>query len=141
MKVTKSEFDRLLAERERLQSNIKKAQEAQEEAQRRLEEAQRAQQAAYEASRTAFAKEMRLRQQLDLVDKRSDEAVAVELRGIEEQEEEEQAAEATLDFDEPSYGLSLSPTTWGALDGVDPFDWSLLDPDPGGIVAEAGGNS
>jgi hypothetical protein len=67
--------------------------------------------------RVARAKEERLRQQMDLLDRRADEAIAVEERNI--QDLEQQEASETMAFDGPSEGLALqmSPSTWGAFEG------------------------
>ncbi|GIZ47209.1 hypothetical protein CKM354_001030800 [Cercospora kikuchii] len=137
IKVTKSEFDRLRTEKEKLLKGIEDARRAQEDARRALE-------AAHEASRVAFAREMRLRQQMDLIDRRADDAIAVEIANIEELEAEERAEAETLTFPESASGFSLhlSPGTWGAIEGLSSEYWDLGSlADPGGTVLEAGGSS
>lgn len=115
VKVTQSEFRRLTEEKKKLK--------------RQIDEALSAQADALEALRTARAREERLRQQMDLTDRRAAEAVAVESRAIEELEAEE--AQETLVPDTSSQGLALqlSPSTWGALDDVPDGFWeNPLDP-------------
>jgi hypothetical protein len=58
-----------------------------------------------ERIRVARAKEERLRQQIDLLNRRADKAIAVEEGNI--QELEQQEALETIAFDSPSEGLSL----------------------------------
>jgi hypothetical protein len=81
-----------------------------------IEEAHEAQEQAREAMNLAFAKEMRLRQQLDLLEKREAEAIAVEESSI-EQAESSANAEVLQDMSFSTPGFSLSPSTWNALDG------------------------
>ena len=118
LKVTQSEWDRLKSEKLKLKQRI-------EEARVEQEEAVVAEARAREARRVAFAREMRLRQQMDLIDNRAAEAIAVEERSIEELELEEQ--NGVLDFAGPSagLGLNLSPGTWSALDGFPDEFWDL----------------
>jgi hypothetical protein len=132
VKVTQSEFKRLAAEKEKLKKQIQESRDKQEEA-------FKAHEAALAEMRVARAKEERLRQQMDLLDRRADEAIAVEERNIQELEQEEGAE--TMTFDGPSEGLSLqlSPSTWGAFEG-----WPLEAWEPegfGDIVPVAGGSS
>jgi hypothetical protein len=132
VKVTQSEFKRLAAEKEKLKKQIQESRDKQEAA-------FKAHESALEELRVARAKEERLRQQMDLLDRRADDAIAVEERNI--QELEEQEATETMTFDGPSVGLALqlSPTTWGAFEGF-PLDfWDAED--AGGIVPVAGGSS
>jgi hypothetical protein len=70
VKVTQSEFRRLTEEKQKLK--------------RQIDEALSAQADALEALRTARAREERLRQQMDLTDRRAAEAIAVESRALEE---------------------------------------------------------
>jgi hypothetical protein len=60
---------------------------------------------ALEALRTARAREERLRQQMDLTDRRAAEAIAVESRALEELDARE--GQETLPLDTPSEGLAL----------------------------------
>lgn len=117
VKVTQSEFHRLTSEREKLQNSIKESREAQNEALKASEKA-------LEELRTARAREERLRRQMDLLDRRAEEAIAVEERSIVEQELDE----GTITFDGSSEGLALnlSPSTWGAFEGL-PLDY-WVDP-------------
>lgn len=79
---------------------------------------------ALEDFKIARAREERLRQQMDLIDRRAEEAIAVEERSIEEQEAEE-AAEILPEVQTSGLALSLSPTTWGALEGFGDDYWEL----------------
>ena len=62
---------------------------------------------------------MRLRQQLDLLETREAEAIAVEESSIEQQElaESSEVANDALLFDQGIPGLHLGPETWNAMDG------------------------
>lgn len=115
VRVTESEFKRLAADKERLRAKLKETQNAQVDA-------IRAQEKALEDLRVARAREERLRQQIDLLDRRAEEAIAVEERGIVEQE-----AEEALLFDGPSEGLALnlSPSTWSAIEGMPADFWDV----------------
>ena len=73
--MTQSEFTRLAQEKEKLRNSIKESREAQEAAFRASEKA-------IEDLRVARAQEERLRRQMDLLDCRAEEAVAVEERSI-----------------------------------------------------------
>jgi hypothetical protein len=110
VKVTQSEFQRLAAEKARLKKEIQESRDKQEAAFKVHEEA-------LAEMRVARAREERLRQQMDLLDRRADEAIAVEERNI--QDLEQQEASETMAFDGPSEGLALqlSPSTWGAFEG------------------------
>jgi hypothetical protein len=115
VKVTQSEFRRLTEEKQKLK--------------RQIDEALSAQADALEALRTARAREERLRQQMDLTDRRAAEAIAVESRALKELDAQE--GEETLPLDTPSEGLALqlSPSTWGALEDVPDGFWeNTLDP-------------
>jgi hypothetical protein len=83
-----------------LQARIKESREAQNEALKASEKA-------LEELRVARAREERLRQQMDLLDRRAEEAISVEERSIAEQELDE----GTISFDGPSDGITLSPST------------------------------
>jgi hypothetical protein len=67
--------------------------------------------------RITRAKEERLRQQMNLLNYRTDEAITIEKQNIQELEEAETAE--TITFEGPSKGLALklSPSTWGAFKG------------------------
>lgn len=79
MRVTKSEFKRLAAEKEKLESRIKESHEAQDAAFKLHEKA-------LEELRVHYACEQRLRLQMDLLEKRAEEAIAMESRELEELE-------------------------------------------------------
>ena len=122
VRVTESEFKRLATEKEKLRVRIKESREAQNVAMKASEKA-------IEDLRVARAREERLRQQMDLLDRRAEEAIAVEERSIEEQE---RAEAETITFDGPSEGLALnlSPSTWSAFEGW-PFEyWETPDVAP-----------
>jgi hypothetical protein len=115
VRVTQSEFTRLVTEKEKLQARIKESREAQNEALKASEKA-------LEELRVARAREERLRQQMDLLDRRAEEAISVEERSIAEQELDE----GTITFDGSSEGITLSPSTWGAYEDLPMEYW--LDP-------------
>jgi hypothetical protein len=118
VRVTQSEFHRLLGEKEKLRKQIKESQEAQDAA-------VRIQEKALEDLRVARAREERLRKQMDLLDSRAETAVAVEQKNIEELEREESGA--TMEFPESDgTGLHLSANTWGAFEEL-PMDF-WIDP-------------
>lgn len=85
-------------------------------------------QAAREATSKALEKERRLMKQLELLDKRTDEAVAVQEADASAAEFEELLAAGT----ESSADLSLSPFTWSATDGIPDDFWTA--PVPEGLV-------
>jgi hypothetical protein len=115
VKVTQSEFRRLTEEKQKLK--------------RQIDEALSAQADALEALRTARAREERLRQQMDLTDRRAAEAIAVESRALEELEAEEAAETLVPDTSLEGLALQLSPSTWGALEDVPDGFWETpLDP-------------
>lgn len=126
VRVTQSEFRRLTEAREKLESQLKAALAAQddavrehEEKEKAIDELRRAQKKSLEDVRIARAREQRLRQQMDLVARRADEAIAVGMREIQELEEQEAAESGeTVLFEGPSDGLALnlSPMTWGAFE-------------------------
>lgn len=124
VRVTQSEWERLKAEKTKLRREIQEAYETQERARDEL--------------RAAFAKEMRLRQQMDLLDKRAEEAIAVEEANIEELERDE-----ALELEEVPGGLALglSPQAWSALDGFPASFWETPIVFPDEIGATTAGNS
>jgi hypothetical protein len=75
------------------------------------EEEFRAHKKALERMHVARAKEEQLRQQIDLLDRQADEAIAVEEQNIQELEQTE--ASETMAFNSPSKSLALqlSPST------------------------------
>jgi LmbE family N-acetylglucosaminyl deacetylase len=103
VKVTKSEFKRLTAEKEKLQVKIKESQNAQNKAMRIHKKA-------LEDLQVAQAQEERLRTQMDLLDRRAEEAIAVKEQSIKEQE---QVEVGYLDLKGPleGPGVLLSPST------------------------------
>jgi hypothetical protein len=104
VKVIQSEFQRLTAEKIRLKKEIQESRDLQEEE-------FRAHKKALERMRITRAKEERLRQQIDLLDRRADKAITVEEGNIRELEQQE--ASETITFNSPSKGLALqlSPNT------------------------------
>jgi hypothetical protein len=81
---------------------------------------------------------MRLRQQMDLLDKRAEDAIAVEEGTIRELEAEE--ALEVLDLQPPSDGfmLNLGPSTWSALDGFPNEYWDDPFSHAGSVVGASG---
>jgi galactokinase len=116
VRVTQSEFARLATEKEKLRKQIKESRDAQDAAVKAHEKA-------LEDLRVARSREERLRQQMDLIDRRADEAIAVESREIEELEQAEQSELLTFgEVPENGFNLHLSPHTWGAFEGY-PIDF------------------
>lgn len=80
---------------------------------------------------------MRLRQQLDLLDKKEDEAVSAEYASI-----EQEAAEAeALKFPADISGFSLSPSTWNAINGGFDLSSEFWNVDSVRTVAGGSGSS
>ncbi|KAF2741584.1 hypothetical protein M011DRAFT_491208 [Sporormia fimetaria CBS 119925] len=121
VKVTESEFRRLAAEKKKLQGRLMESRKAQDDALKLQREAMLLQEKALENLRVARLREERLRQQLDLLGRESDEAVSVEMRALEELGELEPSE--VMSFPDSSDGpsLGLSPATWGAFEGW-PFE-------------------
>ena len=118
IRFTAAEFRRLVSEKQKLQAEIDKSLQAQMEA--------------LESLRTARAREDRLRKQMELVDKRGSEAIAVEERGILEHEAEE-ALLSSAPFEPLPWDdrLLLSPGDWSSL-------WDLgTDGTVGGVPGNA----
>lgn len=124
VKVTQSEFKRLAEEKVRLREKIQESRAAQEEAMRIHEKA-------LEDLKVARAREERLRQQMDLIDRRAEEAISVEERSIEEQEAAE-ASSLLPEVETVGLSLSLSPSTWGALEGFGDDFWEIPELLPAG---------
>ena len=104
-----------------MRQQIKESREAQDAAVKAHEKA-------LEDLQVARAKEERLRQQMDLLDRRAEEAISVEERDLEEQEQRErEALSEVLTFDGPSEGLALnlSPSTWSAIEGFPDNFWEV----------------
>ena len=121
MKVTQSEFKRLAEEKNKLRRRIQEARDEQEAAMKIHEKA-------LEDLKIARAREERLRQQMDLVDRRAEEAIAVEERSIEEQEAAEAAENSELlpgNIATEGLSLNLSPGTWSALEGYGDEFWEF----------------
>lgn len=114
VRVTRSEFDRLLKEKEKLLGQLKESREAQDAA-------LRAQDRALEDLRVARAREERLRQQIDLIDRRSGEAIAVESRNLDLLEFIDNES-SSLEGPSDRFKLALSPSTWNAFEGF-PLDF------------------
>ena len=122
VRVSESEFRRLLAEKEKLKAQIQESREAQETA-------FKAHEAALEELRVARAREDRLRQQMDLLDRKAADAISVEERNIEEMEAAEVSDLAPAVAEAPS-GPLLSPATWGAFEGLSDEFWDSHFPAP-----------
>ena len=107
IQVTQSEWEHLKKEKTKLRQGIKEAYKAQEKARADLQ--------------VAFAREMRLRQQMDFLDKRVEEAVSVEESALAE------VGQEIIDFSQPLEGLAfnLSPHTWSALDDLPDGFWDV----------------
>lgn len=153
IKITESEWNRLSKQRAKVLAQIKEARAASAVAMEREREAQEALARERAATSTALAKEERLAKQLDLLDKRADNAISV----AEASALEAELAESLADLPPagPSTGLelALSPFTWmsgaGEVD-LDASDFFLSNPgvvrfDPslvgGGTSQEASGSS
>lgn len=120
VRVSESEFKRLLSEKEKLKAQIKESRETQEIAFKAHEKA-------LEELRVARAREDRLRQQMDLLDRRAADAIAVEERNIEELEAAETSELLPSTVEVPS-GPLLSPATWGAFEGFPDEFWEANFP-------------
>jgi len=106
IRVTKSEWDLLKSERERILRDIEASRKAQLFARRVMDE--------------AYEKEMKLRQEMSSLETRAEEAIAVEEANL-------GASEGTETLDLPSASLadlSLSPFTWSAGDGLPDQFWT-----------------
>ena len=78
---------------------------------------------------------MRLRKQLDALETKEGEAISVEERNIELQEQQENGLETLLpDFppEDPGPDLALNPLTWNALEGTTDDFWNGFLNDVGG---------
>jgi hypothetical protein len=120
VRVTESEFQRLVQQKEKLRREIKESRAAQDVAMKANEKA-------LEDLRVARAREERLRLQMDLIDRRAEDAIAAESHSIEEQELAD--AGETILFEGPSEGLALnmSPSTWSAFEGVPADFWETFE--------------
>ncbi|OQN95253.1 hypothetical protein B0A48_18710 [Cryoendolithus antarcticus] len=121
VKVLQSEFQRLSDQKQKLRKKIQDSRDEQEAAMRVHEKA-------LEDLKLARVREERLRQQMDLLDRRAEEAISVEERGIEEQEAAEAENAAELFPVDPlleNLGINLSPSTWSAIDGLPDDFWDI----------------
>lgn len=109
VRVSESEWGVLQREHEKLRKDMEKAREETVALQERLNK--------------SMSKEMRLRKQLDALERREADAIAVEERDIEEQEKEEQ--EWVLEPEAAGTDLHLNPFTWSSLDGIPDDFWDL----------------
>jgi len=114
----------LVEHKSKLREQIKESREAQDVAMKAHEKA-------LEDLRVARAREERLRQQMDLIDRRAEEAISVEERGIGEQE---LAGVLLPENASDALGFSLSPSTWGAFEGL-PLEFWEESADVGPLVA------
>lgn len=111
IRVTSSEFRRLSKERASLKEKLRLHREE-------LDAARLALEAAHERYSIALSKEGRLLKQMEHNDSKADEAIAVEERGIQEQEVEEFFAEMDLPSFEPAPfddRLIMRPDQWEDL--------------------------
>jgi len=102
LQVTRSEWTRLRAQRDRLTKELESAHAAQRAAQVTEERAR-------EDRNKAFAKEMRVRREMDLLEGREADAIAAEEHSIEEEEFSE-----FLELGHSS-DFNLSPSTWDLM--------------------------
>jgi len=105
--------------KERLQQEIEESYKTQVRAREAEDRARQEQDRAFQERHAALAKEMRLRKQMDLLENRVAESIAVEEREIADLEKEE-----GVNAD----GALLSPITWGALDDVPEDFWETPIP-------------
>jgi hypothetical protein len=105
IRVTKSEWDRLRSERERLLKEIERSLEAQKEARRALEK--------------AAENELRLRREMSSLEHQAEEAIAVEEANLGVLERGNEVLDLPLDE-----GLALSPHTWSAEAGLSDDFWA-----------------
>lgn len=98
MRITEAEWNRLKKERVRLLDEIERARDA---------------------TSQALAKERRLMKQLELLDTRSSEAIAVQ----ENQAQEAELAEFLAELPQEGPSLALHPDTWSAMDGLPDEFW------------------
>lgn len=114
IRVTAGEFARLSKERVSLLAQVDEAHRATVAAQKEVMEAQ-------DRLSQSLAKEVRLHRQLGQNSTRAEEVIAVEERGIEEQEAEEFLAELDLPSFEPhpwDDRLMMSPAGWASFGQV-----------------------
>ena len=136
VRVTENEFSRLRRERERLRKAMESARTEAVMAQQRVVEAQA------EANRS-LSKEMRLRKQLDALETKEGEAISVEERNIELQEQQENGLETLLpNFPpkDPGPDLALNPLTWNALEGTTDDFWNGFLNNVGGTGVASSSN-
>lgn len=134
IRITKSEWDRLRSERERLLREIEASRQAQKAA-------AAAQEAARQQMDEAFKSEMSLRQEMFKLESEAEEAIAVEDARLYPSAPEPDGSEV-LEVAEPPQGLAMSPFTWSAGDGLaDQFwaaspsaPWILSDGNPQSFV-------
>ena len=113
VRVTEAEWRKLKVERSKLLDAIEQAREA---------------------TSIALAKERRLMKQLELLDKRSDDAVALQEAQAQEAEVEEFLA--GLGSESLSGELALQPETWSAMDGIPDEHWyPLLNQDSPSVTS------
>lgn len=98
VRITEAEWNRLKKERVRLLDEIERARDA---------------------TSQALAKERRLMKQLELLDTRSSEAIAVQ----ENQAQEAELAEFLAELPQEGPSLALHPDTWSAMDGLPDEFW------------------
>jgi hypothetical protein len=137
IRVTEGEFQRLKREKERLAQRIQEAVSEQESARqveadarlerqriRELEDRLRSSEDhARDSLQSAYAKESRLRKQLELIENRASDAIAI----LDREAEEAELAEIVKNL--PTPNPALSPFTWSAQDGLTDDFWSANPPE------------
>lgn len=129
LQITRSEWERLRERRRQLRDQLAAASSS----------TRRAREALDRANET----EMRVRQELDLLEQEEAEAISVEEAGIEQQEADEISESALLAFpvETSSSGPHLGPETWNAIDGGFDLDSEFWIPDPFAPGNGGGGQS
>lgn len=152
VKVTEAEWSRLRRQREALEKKVsehrrkmRELNEAYEASLRRIQEEEVVRRRIQEEEAAAWEKKARLQRELELLERRETEAIAVEEAALMELPDEDVV---------PGPSLSLSPPTWSLREGISDDFWS--DPDllsvpellvsgnlgaTSGTVAEAGSSS
>lgn len=143
IRITKSEWDLLRSERERLIREIAASRQAQKLAAAAQEEARR-------RMDSAFQDEVKLRREMLELESKAEEAIAVEDARLESLEKDAGPPGDVLELPPVSTGdLALSPFTWSAGDGlIDQFwdpspsvPWVVtgMDVNCGGVVPRSSG--
>jgi len=117
IRVTQAEWEELRSQRERLLRDIEASRKAQEAARRAMDE--------------AFGEELRLRKEMSHLEKRAEEAIAVEDAHLYPEPRE------VLELPPaPPGDLALSPFTWSAVNGLDDQFWAASPSVPWVVAGE-----